>query len=254
MQMGIGEKLFPKWAASVTLVRTHGVDAVNHVASAVRAPDGSSRLDSALRAATSFDHAIDATRQLPIGWFVGGLDKYYSGYEAARQAIMLLVTSGVVPGARERVGRQAIASAKDAFLAGVGVARLDRSKFGGHLASGWLDAALEDVRSGATLLRPDDATARALVAGVDRLRDAAARRQPVDEMLVSTVGDLFGRVGAKLDEALAEAIRRETTVAPPRASAELFSKVDALLVQSAQAAHDLVRAMPDVDRLGAKAS
>jgi hypothetical protein len=205
MQLGIGTTLFPAWTAALTLVKDHGTSAVDHATKAVRAGDGSTRLDHAVRAMTSFDHAIDNTGKLPVQWFVRSAPAYFRGYEIAKQAVTLLVGSGLIPGAKERVGHQSLLAARDTFLAGVDVARSDRSRFGGRLASGWLEATAEDAATAVMLLQSGD-TGRSLLAGINQVRAAVARRAGVDEGLVGAVGQLFDRAGAELT-ALEQAAR-----------------------------------------------
>lgn len=240
MQLGIGKTLFPSWAASLTLVKDHGTSAYQHASDAVRADTAALRLDHAVRAMTSFDHAIDNTRKLPVQWFVKGAPVYYRGYEAAKQAVTLLVASGLIPGAKERVGRQSLLAAKDAFLAGVDVARGDRSRFGRHLSDGWIEATLEDTLMGAMMLKNGD-TSRALLAGVSQVRTAIAQKRPVDEALVKTVSDLFDRATSQLALAVARSGGRAAT----GGDAAAFERSGVLLAETAAAAKALVAAAPD---------
>jgi hypothetical protein len=244
MQLGIGKTVFPAWAASLTLVKDHGTEAVEHAAAAIRATTGSTRLDAAVRAMTSFDHAIDNTRNLPVQWFLRSAPLYYRGYEAAKQAVNLLVASGLIPGARERVGRQSLLAAKDTFLAGVDVARADRSRYGAHLASGWLDATAEDALTGAGMLHPGDEAGRALLAGINQVRGAVLAKRALDPAVVQAVTDLFDRVGSQFDAAIsaAEATRGiDVGEVDPTA----FNRSGTLLEQAELAARQLVADAPD---------
>jgi hypothetical protein len=238
MQLGIGQTLFPSWAASLTLVKDHGTEAASHAAAAIKAGTGTARLDAAVRAMTSFDHAIDNTRKLPVQWFLRSAPVYYRGYEAAKQAVTLLVASGLIPGARERVGRQSLLAAKDTFLAGVDVARTQRSRFGTHLASGWLEATAEDALAGASMLRPGDDSGRALLGGINLVRSAVLAKRPLDEMLVRNVTDMFDRVGSTLDAAIGA---REIGAGDPAA----FERSGELLAIAEAAARQLVADAPD---------
>jgi len=236
--------VFPKWSAALTLVKEHGTSAVSHAAAATRASDGAARLDSAIRAMTSLDHAIDNVRELPVTWFTPGAGRYLAGYEAAKQAVTLLVASGAVPHAAERLGRGTIAAARESFDAGVGMTRADRSRFGGALATGWLDASVEDVATGSLLLRGESSAARDLSAGVRQIRTAAGRRQGLDESLVARVAQLFSAVAADFD--------RLTDAAPApaldaRRSAEVFSEVDRLLAIAGATAQQILTDAPALD-------
>lgn len=238
MQLGLGTKIFPAWSAALTLVKTHGVDAASSAAAAVRADNMSDRLDHAVLAMTSFDHAIDNTRKLPVKWFIANAPMYYRGYEVAKQAVNLIVASGVIPGARERVGLQSLNAARDAFDAGVGVARKDQSRYGRHLASGWLEATAEDALAGVSLLKSEPELGRALMSGINQVRLAVAQKRTVDETIVRTVGELFDRAGAEL----AESIDRGATAATP--DAELYQRTGEMLKQVEQAALALLADAP----------
>lgn len=235
MQLGVGKTLFPSWTASITLVKDHGRSAIDHAASAVRAGDGSARLDHAVRAMTSFDHAIDNTRKLPVEWFVRRAPVYYRGYEAARQAVNLLVGSGLIPGARERVGRQTLLAARDAFVAGVDATRTERGRFATHLASGWLEATAEDAVLGVQFLQSGE-TGRALLSGINQVRGAVLRRQQLDDALVRSVTQLFDRANQELTAIETRASRQPVALVDPSA----FHRSGELLAQAAGAAQLLV--------------
>lgn len=240
MQLGIGKTLFPSWAAAVTLVKDHGIGAALHAQAAIKAGDGGTRLDEAVLAMTNFDHAIDNTRKLPVQWFVPKAGMYYRGYEAAKQAVTLLVGSGLIPGAKERVGSQSLVAAKDAFIEGVAASRNAGGRFGTHLAAGWLEATAEDAITGVRLLEP--VVGRELLAGINQVRAAVAQRRPIDEALVRTVGDLFDRAGQQLADLVqrAQATHRLTSDSTAMArSAELLAEVEVaarVLVADTQAA------------------
>jgi hypothetical protein len=250
MQLGIGKTLFPAWAAAGTLVKDHGVDAYTHARDAVKADTGSARLDHAVLAMTSFDHAIDNTRKLPVSWFVGGIGKYYRGYEAAKQAVTLLVASGLVPAAKEKVGRQSLIAAKDAFLSGVEVAGADRSRFGRAYAGGWLEATAEDALTGAMMLPKGSETGRALLAGINQVRSAVDAKRALDPALVKTVSDLFDRAGSEIALLIARAGGART--AGP-VDTDAFERSGELLRVAQAAAEQLVKDAPDVDKLAADA-
>ena len=189
---------------------------------------------------TSFDHAIDNTRNLPVKWFIKGAPAYYRGYEAAKQAVTLLVASGLIPGAKERVGRQSLVAAKDAFVAGVAVARTERSRFGKHLAGGWLEATAEDAATGVLMLRNGD-TGRALLSGISQVRSAVSQRRELDETLVRTVSDLFDRAGSEMNSLILSADAMRAASIDPTA----FVRSGELLAEAELAARQLVADAPD---------
>lgn len=235
MQLGIGKTLFPSYAASLTLVQAHGGDAVGHATDAIRAGSGAERLDSAVRAMTSFDHAVDNTRKLPVQWFVPRAPLYYRGYEAAKQAVALLVGSGMIPGAKERVGRQSFIAGKESFIEGVATGRNDRSRYGVHLASGWLEATAEDALTGVSMLPKGSETGRSLLAGINVIRAQVAQKRPVDEATARSVSALFDRASSELALLIARAGGRPVEMDPA-----VFARSGALLAESAAAARALV--------------
>jgi hypothetical protein len=229
MQLGVGKTMFPSWAAAITLVHEHGGSAVDHATAAVRAGDGGTRLDHAVRAMTSFDHAIDNTGKLPVQWFVPRASVYLRGYETAKQAVTLLVASGLVPGARERVGRQSLLAAKDTFLAGVQASSTERGRYGRHLASGWLEATAEDAVTGVAMLKSGD-LGRSLLSGVNQVRVAVARGNRVDERLVQSVSGMFDRAAGELQALEQGAARQPSSKVDDAAFAragELMAQVEA---------------------------
>jgi hypothetical protein len=248
MQLGVGKTLFPGWIAAGTLVKDNGVAAVGHARDAIKAGSGAERLDNAVLAMTSFDHAIDNTRKLPVSWFVGGIGKYYRGYEAAKQAVTLLVASGLVPAAKQHVGRQSLVAAKSSFLAGVDNS-VDTSRFGRAYAGGWLEATAEDAVTGALMLPRGSETGRALLAGINEVRANVARKRALDPALVKTVSDLFDRASSELALQIARAGAR--AVGPVDESA--FERSGVLLAEAEAAAQQLVHDLPDLDKLAAKA-
>ena len=250
MNINVGKVVFPGWSSSLQLVREHGVDAAGHAAGVVKAPDLGARLDGAVRALSSFDHALTSARQLPVTWFVRGLGTYLTGYDAAKLAVELLVGSGLVPGARERVGRQELIAGREYLDTGVGVAREQQSRFGRALAGGWLSAAGEDTAVGAGMIARGTDTARALVDGVRTVQAAVRGKRPVDPQLITRLHGMYDQ----LDAELGSRIEAESTptIAPfgptahrsdPGALA-LAQRVDALLAQTRQSAEQLVRDTP----------
>lgn len=236
MRIAVIPKLLPGWSAATVLVKEHGVAAAGHAKDAIVAPTLDRRLDDSVRALASFDHAIDNVDRLPVKWFVPNMGTYINGYQAAKQAVTLLVSSGLVPGARERVGRQMIGSAVDTFRSGLDVAGRDTSRFGAKLASGWLDATIEDASEGARMLRDADGTE--LLKGLSTVRTAAARRTAIDPALVARIEELFADATKELDDRIAGARAMPTAAA---GNAELVARTDALLDTVRSSAEQLGR-------------
>ncbi len=242
MELGVGKVLFPSWAASVTLVKEHGTSAVSHASAAVRAGDGASRLDHAVRAMTSFDHAIDNTSRLPVQWLVRKAPAYFRGYEIAKQAVVLLVGSGLIPGAKERVGRQTLEAARETFMAGVDASRTERGRYGRHLAGGWLAATAEDAVTAVQMLESGDA-GRTLLAGINQVRAAVKRGTQLDDRLVRDVTVAFDNAGRQL--ALLEQQAAAKGAPTTRIDGSAYAKAGELLGQVEGIARELVA---DADR------
>lgn len=250
---GLGKTVFPAWSAAASLVRDNGVDAAGWATKAVKEKQLGTRLDYAVRTMTSLDHAIDASRQLPVSWLVGGVGAYYRGYETAKQAVTLIIASGVVPGAREKVGLQTLLASKDEFLRGVGSSAADHSRFGAHLANGWVSSSVEDALTGLVMLR-DQTVARPLVSGLEQVRQAVAKRLPVDPALVATITSLFNRATGGLEQQIGRHASGGVQL-DPTALAALEARTAALLTQSGASASNLANAVPsaaEIDRLASQ--
>lgn len=230
MQLGLGKTLFPSWSAALTLVANHGVDAAGHTQAAIKADSGSERLDHAVRAVTSFDHAVDNTQKLPVDWIVPGASTYLRGYAAAKAAVDLLVGTGVIPGARERVGLQNLLAARDAFVQGVNVSRADASRFGRKLAGGWLEATAEDAVNGVRMLEP--AAGRALLQGIGLVQQMVRSGKQIDQGIVRQVNDAFASASSQLSAAIEQAAATGGNVAVDRGA---WDQSTALLRQALEA-------------------
>ena len=230
MQVASGpiQTAFPKWTASSTLVGLHGFAAYQHVQEAIHASTPTDRLDAGIAAYTSFDHALDNARELPLEWAVPDIDKYLSGYDVARQLLLQLSNADIVPGAREHVGSVTMHAGRSSFAQAVRAARTDDSRYGGFLAAGWLAAATEDAATGAQLLRTNGALGTQLLTGLAQVREAIRTRQQLDPTLVNAVSDLFAKADTQLAAQVAEAAQGTAAVDPAAASAAMRS-TDSLL-------------------------
>jgi hypothetical protein len=248
----LGKKVFPAWSAAVTLVKDNGVDAASWATQAVKSKDLSQRLDFAVRTMTSLDHAIDASKQLPVSWLVKGVGAYYRGYDAAKQAVTLLLASNLVPAAGAKVGLQTLFAAKDEFARGVAGSGTDRSRYAGHLGNGWVSASFEDALNGLVMLH-DQTVARPLVSGIEQVRQLVEKRKPVDPALVANINELFDRATGSLLQQITRQLASGTPV-DPAALRMLDVKTSALLTQAGETGLELVRDMPtaaQIDRIAA---
>jgi hypothetical protein len=233
LQPAIGQGIFPGYAAALTLVKEHTVDGVQHAARATKATNGVDRLASALRSMTSFDHAIDNAGKLPLEILVRDSRRFLAGYDAARQAVMLLVQSGMVPGAREHVGRQALQAARAEFGESIRSNAADQTRFGGFLTTGWLEAAAEDASTGVVMLQRSPDLGRSLLQGLEQARHAASQGRVIDAAVVDNVTQLFTRADEQLTQLINVATARSGPI-DDAAQAALFARVDALMARAAQ--------------------
>jgi hypothetical protein len=196
--------VFPGYASAFDQTRIHGTDGVNFVHKAVQAPDNGARLDAAVRALNGFDHAITTSSKLPLQKVIPDLAVYRMGYKAAKTAVELLVRSGVIPGARERVGKQELLAAGAELHRGIDYYRTDDSRYGRYRALNDVSAAIEDAKYGLSALRkPDIATP--LLKGLSSVGSAISAKKPVSAELVSSIDKLLAQATGELDRQIAAA-------------------------------------------------
>jgi hypothetical protein len=200
------QTLFPGWAAAANQTKLHGTEAFAFARQALDTPDPAAKLDLAVRAYNSFDHAITASRRLPMGWLTGGdVGKYYLGYDAAKTAATLLIGSGVIPGARELMGKSEITAAREYFHRSVdGYASGGTSRYNRALSNDFLNASIEDATNGLFMLRGSD-VAQPLLSSLAGTRAAIAARRQLDAGQIKQIDELFARAGSTLDAAVASA-------------------------------------------------
>ena len=58
--------VFPKYTSAFDQTRAHGTAGVQHAKDAFKAPEKADKLDAAVRATNSFDHAMDSSERLPL--------------------------------------------------------------------------------------------------------------------------------------------------------------------------------------------
>lgn len=250
MLLEAAKRVFPGWTAAATLVKDNGTDAVGFATDAIHAGDWGERLDAVVRTTTSLDHALDNAAKLPVDRLVKDFGLYKLGFDAAKLAVTQIVASGIVPGAKERVGRGSLLAAQDAFRSGIVVNATDTSRFGVRLAGGWMEAVLEDAATGAAMLRPGTTTGRELLAELSRARASVAKAAPVDGALVAAIDALFAKATGELDQRIAEAT---ATAGHQRQAISGAPNVDALLRQAAASAELIVRDAPTPNDLAAAA-
>lgn len=245
MRIDIIKSAFPQWAAAAALIKDHSEATVEHTKKAVQASDLGARLDSSVRAMTSLDHAIDNVGKLPVKWVFADAGTYLAGYEAAKQAVTLIVASGLIPGARQRVGYQQLQAAVDTFKSGVDVASSDRSKFGAKYASGWLDATLEDTTAAVLMLRPGFPDAVSLLKTLKNVRGDADAGRPINAGDVKLAGELFGKVGSKLQQMVLDAEQGAATSVAV-SSPTIERDTNKLLEKTQIGAQELLKGAPRV--------
>lgn len=148
-------KIFPKYTAAGAQVAAHGQDAWNAVSVARSATDTPSRLDAALHATNAFDHAVTSSQDLPLGRIMPGVGKYYVGYEAAKAAVTVIIATGIVPGAREHVGKADVVDSQAEFHKALD-ASVNTTRFGRYRTGDWMRDAQADAATGIGLLQRAD--------------------------------------------------------------------------------------------------
>lgn len=236
------QKAFPKYTAASAQVRAHGADAARYARQIRSAPTNPERLDAAVRSYNSFDHSITASQQLPLRRVWRGADSYYKGYQTAKLAAHLLIGSGAIPGARERVGRQELLAAREYFHSGVDGYRADDSRHGRYRALDWTNASIEDATNGLLMLRNKD-VARPLMSGLLQTRAAIVARGRISDETVRQVDDAFDRAGSELERLIAQAELQARTATPGADAAATAP----LPVGTQQAIDDAVAAAQAVD-------
>ncbi|MCW2949685.1 MAG: hypothetical protein JWN41_698 [Thermoleophilia bacterium] len=217
------KSLFPKWSAETALTGMHGQAAYTHVVDAVHSANASDRLDASLRAYTSFDHALDNARKLPLTWAIRNIDSYLDGYDVARMVMLQLANADVVPGAREHIGSQTMHAGRGSFGRAIDARQSDPTKYGNYLAAGWLEAAAEDAANGAALLRTSSNVGTQLLAGIHQVQLAVAHSAPLDAALVQQVGELFAQADTELANLAEKASHAGLAVDPAKQQAAMAS-------------------------------
>ena len=203
--MTIIQRVFPKYSAAAAQATQHAAQAAGFVKAAATAPNAGERLDNAVRAANSFDHAVEATRELPLQRLVPHAGQYAAGYQAAKVVVGLIVRSGIVPGAATRVGRNEVAAARDEFAAGIDRYRAaNNSRYDRFRAINWISSAMEDAAQGVSMLHKDELS-RPLMQGMRQTRTDMARDRDLSDATIRTVQDLFTKATSAFDVLLAQA-------------------------------------------------
>ena len=245
MQIDVAKNLFPAYAAAAVQLKDHGTAAVQHVQSAVRTTDMSKRLDESVRAFTSLDHSIDNVAKLPVEWLVPNAKKYLAGYDAAKMAATIIIATGVIPGARERVGRQQILAAAEYFNNGIRTSLTDTTKYGAKLATGWIDSTIEDATAGVAMLRPGLPVIAELISGLQLVREATENRKHINQSLITRINGIFDDAAKQLDKRIAMAEATAPALSPA-AAADVIAQTDQLLAQAREAGELLVKDAPRV--------
>lgn len=197
----------PRYRALVAQLGVHGRDAATATAEAVRPglPAGE-RLDALVRARDAFDHGIDDSSKLPLARHL--FKEFYAGYHTADRAIDVLIASGAIPGARQRVGRQELLEGQRHFHSGVDLYRADAGNTVSKLRSvDFLDHSFGDAAAGLVMLRKP-VLAWQLLRGIDSTRDAMRGGRELNDGTVRRVDELFGRAADGLQQKIDAAEQR----------------------------------------------
>jgi hypothetical protein len=152
MQVAPVRNPLPRYVAAATQVHDHSADAYKFTRAAVGENNSSKRFDLALRAYNSFDHAIMASKQLPLG-YVANVADLYKGYENARNIVTGIVATGVLGGVNLRVGKQELLAGREEFLRGVKAVSNKPRVADRYRALDWVSASLTDAATGAVMTR-----------------------------------------------------------------------------------------------------
>jgi hypothetical protein len=220
--------VFPSYTAAVAQTRAHGEDGFAFARRAYQSPELAKRLDDASRAVNSFDHSISATEKLPLSKVVPNLATYRAGYKSAKLAVNLLVGSGLIPGARQRVGKQELFAVRDEVNAGLSALTADKSRYGRYRALDWIDASIEDAGTGVLMLRKPT-LALPLLNGLKDVRNSVSRAALPKAETLKQINDALDAATADLqlqiDDAAANPVAKADAMVR-RADTELAAFSD----------------------------
>ncbi len=203
--MSLITTIFPKSSAGAVQMSAHGSDAFRFGKLAVGAGDAATRLTHLVRATNSFDHAVTASKEVPVRWLLPSVNKYYRGYQIAKTAVELLVSSGAIPGARDRVGHTETTAAKEEFGLAVAAARtLGTTRFARYRALDWMRSSLSDAAEGLTMLRKVE-LGREVMKALNATGDAIWKKRALDDAEVARINKLFDSATGALSEQIAGA-------------------------------------------------
>lgn len=194
--------LLPKYRATAAAATAHGTAAAGALKDIVTpGTPGKQRLESAVKAYDGFDHAIGDSKRLPL---TNRFKKYYAGYDAARLAVLGLVGTGAVPGARELVGKTQLEQAQSHFHDGLSSTADSTSRYSRYRADDWLTHSLTDAATGLIMLRKP-AVAVPLLKGLNDVRGTLNAGKKVDDGTVKNLDDLFKSATSGLDSLIRKA-------------------------------------------------
>ncbi len=198
------QSLLPKQFAAVAQMGYYGAEGAHFAKQLKDAPDNAARLDAAIRAANSFDHAITASKGVPLHKFMP-VGKYYKGYEIAKLAANAIIASGVVPGARQRVGRHEIQSSQQYFHTGLDAVTKSKSKYVRYRGDDFMTAAIEDAATGVLMLR-NGAVAPELMKSLVTVKASVMAGRDVATDLVGRIDQLYKDATSDLEAQIAFAV------------------------------------------------
>jgi hypothetical protein len=179
--------IFPKQSAAVALTAAHVVDGAQFARNAATQGSAAERIDAALRAANAFDHAVVASKGVPVQLVWKGARQAYQGYQLASQVLKLAISTRAVPDIADRVADVQLTEASRELQAGAASwTGSGRSKYESYRAGGWVEASLRDAVEGAAYLK-DTSLTRDVASSYNTLRGQLSKRQELDSNLVSSI-------------------------------------------------------------------
>lgn len=179
--------IFPKQSAAVAMTTAHVVDGAQFARAAATQGSASERIDAVLRSANAFDHAVNASKGVPVQLVWKGARQAYQGYQLASQALRLAISTRAVPDIADRIADiQLTEAARELQTGAANWTGSGRSKYESYRAGGWLEASVRDASAGASYLK-DSSLSRDVASGFSLLRGQLSKRQELDAALVTSL-------------------------------------------------------------------
>jgi hypothetical protein len=188
--------VFPKYRATFAQVGAHGVTGSDNLKGAWKTK-GSERLDYLAKASDNLDHAISDSKRLPFT--NGQFGKFYRDYSIARTGVNVLVGSGLIPGAKERLGREEVLEAQNHLHDGFALYAADGDdKIQRYRSVDWLSHSIEDSRNALKFLDQKELS-KPLLSGLSGVQKNMSKHKEVGEADVKQLDDLFAKMTTNFD-------------------------------------------------------